>query len=732
MTKSCVNFPLFHWAGGIAAVLAVVAAVSGAFAQERPPAATGAPVVLAPPRPLAPLPPRSVQESPAPRAPAANPSPYGTASPPREVESQGIRVDTLGEIDADSVGALDSNSGGFGVDLWKGSSIGTVTRLLALLKHPLALPTARSLSRRLLLSAARPPRAKDGTSGHGGGHSLLAQRLRTLLAMGDVRSAKALLRVVPVHVSERAIGLVKMRVAFLINDKGGACGEARAGVVNYDGVPWRKAMVYCQYLAGEGPRAGIGVELLREHGVKDDAFFTLAAILGGDNEATFKAPAKLEPLHLAMMRLARVEVSNTVVDSAKAAELRTIAFSPNAELDARLAAAERAEAVGALEAKSLAQIYGAVTFAPADVAAALTNVDSVSGPRGRALLYHAAHAQKVPAAQAEVMAKAFVLARTQGRLPTMVRVFLPLMESIRPTADLAWFAAEAARALYFVGRLQLAGQWESLATRGSSGQGSIHGAGIGAPPPPAVAPSATKAVANITTVKPGASSAAATGVGLWPYAAIAAAGAERKPLPAPAQPAPPGSQGSDAYRPGTAFPPGTATAPTQGPTAADALAGARSVERGPVLDLFTRPAVANETAQTTAKAPPFDSEMFSRWREALPAAEESVSQGQAALLLTLLDALGVSVPASAWLDTVGQVRELGALPQPGLVAALESSSKEGRVGETVLMALALLGTDTTEKLHPSVIGPVVRGLARVGLIREARALALEVAFKVGL
>jgi hypothetical protein len=657
-------------------------------------------------------------------------------------QARGISVDTLGEIDPNSVGVLDANTGGFGVDMWEGSSADTVARLLARIGGPAALPSARALARRLLLNTARPPRGKAARSGGPPAPSLLARRLELLLALGDVESAKALLGVVPVHVAEQAVGLAKLNTAFLMNDTSGACGEARAGIVKYDGAPWRKAMVFCQYLAGEGPAASIGAELLREQGIGDDAFFALAAMLGGDTEVSFTVPAKVEPLHLAMMRVARVQISETLAESAEPVVLRTIAFSPNAALDARLTAAERAEAAGALKTQNLTQIYDAVTFAPGDITTALTNADTLSGPSGRALLYHAARAQKVPAARAEVVAKAFVLARTQGRLATAVRTFLPLLEGVKPTEDLAWFATEAARAFYFVGRLELAGQWASLAKRAFPGQAPKL-ATAGPPPSPSsmVAAGPSRPMNKAIKGQARAPSGASADVRLWPFMAIVAAGADRKTVSAGAKSEAVGKDGGVAEGLNLALPPGSVAAPTkappEGPTAADALAEVRSVETRPGADPVTGagPSIVREKLVAKAKLPSepaFDNAMFALWRQARVTGGETAPPAHGALLLTLLDALGVEVPPQAWLETVGPAREVAALPPPGLVAALDRSAKKGRVGETVLLALAVLGADAPGKLHPSVIGPVVRALVGIGLAREARALALEVAFGAGL
>jgi hypothetical protein len=739
----------------VALLAALVALAPVALAQDAPPAAAGAPTVLGPPQPLTPPARSEVPETrqpgyqpfypPAGQAPAQAPA---LAQPAARPLKGGISVDTLGEIDSNTVGVLDASSGSLGINMWRGTPAGLVDRLLARLRRPAALPAARDLARRLLLTAARPPQGawpKDGPS-------LLAQRLGRLLAFGDVASVNALLRVVPAHVDEKAVARARMNAAFLSNDKSGACNEARAAVGRYSGVAWRKALVFCEHLAGEGARASIGAGLLNEQGVKDDAFFSLVAILGGDKATGFTVPARATPLHLAMMRAAGVQISETVADTAETGVLRAIAFSPNAALDTRLEAAERAEDAGVLEAETLRQIYAGVTFTPGDIQNAPAGSGNFSGPRGRALLYQAARGETRAPARAELIAKAFVLARSEGWIETAVRAFRPLLEEISPSADLAWFAAEAAKALYFAGGADVAAaRWAELAfarpyVPGTGSRAGATGATAGGAvstdvsvwpftaiarlpvaPPPAkamVPPSGTPASAGM----PGAAPGAREGAG----AAAAATGAN----------APPdfSSIGAGSAR---------VTPPEGAPSAADALAGVRRVQPQPLVELITQggsgaapaarepaaagPAPAALPAAAAAAAPPFEDVMFDRWRKVQAGlAGEVTAQRRAAMLLGLLDALGAQVPQQAWIESAGAVREMAALPPPGLIQALDDAARGPRLGETILLVLAVLGPDEPEKLHPSVAGAAVRALVAAGLPAEARALALQVVFGAGL
>ncbi|MDX1485301.1 MAG: hypothetical protein R3229_12560 [Alphaproteobacteria bacterium] len=747
MTRSCVDVRRRGF-GGLASLFAVLTLLgTAASAQDGARPAPGAPVVLAPPKSLSPTdqPPAPRPVAPAdqprlvapPRLRAVQPPPADPAGAATGPVSSGISIDTLADIDADSVGVLDAKSGGLGVNIWAGTSSAMAAQLLRLVDVPSAFPAARALARRLLLSAAHPPRAAKPKGQKPVSPSLLARRVQLLLAFGDVVSADALLRAVPVHVEEKALALARMNVGFLMNDNSSACGEARSGVTDHRGAAWRKALVFCQYLAGNKVQAGIGTELLREQGVDDPGFFSLAAILGGDKDMTFSPSARLEPLHLAMMRVARVQITDTLADGADLATLRTIAFTPNAALDIRLDAAERAEAGGALDAQGLTRLYGAVTFAPGEVEGALTAADTLSGPRGRALLYHAARAQSVPAARAEVLAKAFVMARTQGRLQTTIRAFLPLLETINPTDDLAWFAPEAARALYFLGRVQLAEPWAELALRrapptsaGGLGAG-LGGDGQGAPA------TGTGAEAGSAGPRP---ATASNEIALWPFRTLARIRGQRREAKGAAnaraaQPA--DAQVPEAASSGEVTPPATGKAGVQGPTAAEALAGVRTVAPQPIIDLVAKdPGVPDTTvtaAVPTAPAQPaFDATTFWRWYAAQAEAAPGAEKARAALLLALFEGMGMSIPQNAWIETAATVREMSALPSPGLLAALRNAADGGRVAETVLLALAVLSGDGPDKLHPLVADAVLGSLVGVGLEDEARTLAMEIAFGAGL
>jgi hypothetical protein len=409
--------------------------------------------------------------------------------------------------------------------------------------------------------------------------------------------------------------------------------------------------------------------------VADDTFFSLVHVLGGDRGMAFAAPDQPKPLHLAMMRAGRIQIPDAVVEKGSAAMLRSVAFSPNATLDSRLDAAERAEAYGTLKPSSLAKLYGSINFPPADIAGALTQADKLSGPRARALLYHAAQTQTVAAARAEILAKVFSLARAQGRTGTAVRVFMPILAQVDPSDELAWFARIAARALYLEGAVDVANSWLELAIRAEQ-------------PPKENSDKASGMQASVPA-----------DVALWPLSVLASVPLKSRLIPTGAEVS-------------------TGAVPNGETSATETSATETSAIETSVIE--------------PVGAAPFDVAKFDRWWKSNKSAGDEVQRQRASLFLALAEALGIKVPGVVWLKVATDGRENVTLARPGLIKALEHGAKAGRLAETVLLSAIALGDEAPGKLHPSIIAPVVRSLIIAGFSEEARAMAVETVFGAGL
>ena len=369
--------------------------------------------------------------------------------PPAPVPAD-VRVDRLSTVDADSIGVLTAEQGGFGAGTWQGTRRSLVEVLLPRLPVGTGSRAMRDLMRRLLLSAAGAP---EGESAPG---SLVALRAKMLLAMGDFGGVEGLLAATSARTADPDLARIRVDALLLTGDTAGACALVEDRIGEGGSVFWQKALIFCQALAGEHDKAAVGVALLGEMGEADPAFRTLVAALAGE-------PGRLEslsdptPLHLAMARAAKVMLPADVVSSEDLAVLRVVAVAPNASEEVRLAAADRAQAAGALAADTLRQLYAAAVEPSAAVAE--------NGSLARAVAYRAAVAGETPKARAEAVERALRAGREQGRYGATALVYLPLVEGIPISPESMFFAPEAIAALLVAGKPEAAEEWyAALAT----------------------------------------------------------------------------------------------------------------------------------------------------------------------------------------------------------------------------------------------------------------------------
>ena len=112
---------------------------------------------------------------------------------------------------------------------------------------------------------------------------------------------------------------------------------------------------------------------------------------------------------------------------------------------------------------------------------------------------------------------------------------------------------------------------------------------------------------------------------------------------------------------------------------------------------------------------------------------EAVALARANWLAVLVDALGGRIDPEAWDRLMRDERAVAArAPAPALANGLQKAAEGGLLGETVLLALLLIGDDGPAAAGVATVGPVVSGLVSVGLREEARAIALEAALAAGL
>ena len=539
--------------------------------------------------------------------------------------SSAIEVNPLAEIAPDSIGTLDPGAGGFGIEMWQGSDRRIVTRLLGLLPDTMSSRGMRALARRLLTSIASPPISQFEIADEVE-QSLLGLRIERLMALGEVAELNDLLAVVPSRRDDEPRARTRVEGLLLAHDTTEACRLVRNGIASYHQVPyWQKAMVLCQMIAGDVDQMMLGLDLLRERGGDDPVFFALTGALFGV-EPVIPEDATLTPLHLAMVQTIGTALPPGQIARATPALLLAIARMPNLDVEQRAAAVERACAMGLLDGATLARAYDGFSFTPEELAGAISATETMAGVRLHALLYQAAREQNLPASRAEILRVALELGTAEGLYQALVPVYLPLLLEVPVTPTLSWFAADAGRALYAVGRYEQASAWLMLGRQEA-------------------------------LINPQAGTAAAS---LWPYSRLAG---------------------------------GTAVT-TDGTLAAWRALRAGMGAGGAGGD------VGLHRSQT--------------------------------LLRAAFQALGERDPLS-W----GQIAAEGEVanriaPNAALLYALDDASESRRIGETVLLALIVLGAEGPGESHAYALSAALTALTRVGLETEARALAIEAALASGI
>jgi hypothetical protein len=153
--------------------------------------------------------------------------------------------------------------------------------------------------------------------------------------------------------------------------------------------------------------------------------------------------------------------------------------------------------------------------------------------------------------------------------------------------------------------------------------------------------------------------------------------------------------------------------------------GAGGTGLWPLATIAALPASAVAGPGAAAPVGAFDATGFIRWVATVPEPERLP---KAAIVLTLLDAMGAGVPPETWAPYLDATN---ARLSP-LVGPLSRAADGRRVGETVLLGLAALGSGDPSRWSPDTIGAVAAALNRVALGSDAAALVLDFAVASGL
>lgn len=386
--------------------------------------------------------------------------PSDDAPAPSGEGPSGITVQDLPQARFESAGTLAPSEGGLGGDMWAGTVreiiVGNLGNLPA---HP-AAPTVRDVERRLLLTPAELPQGLQV------GPDVLTLRARRLHAMGALDGLVALFDRLPAGERGAELGRVEVETRLAAGQYDQACAVADRHVRRHDAPLFSRVKVMCHVMRGESDMAVFTLGLLREEQAADPRFLSLLAAMQGEEEAAVDSMADPTPLELAMLFQAGRGFPVQDVDTLSPLALRALAQHQDAAARVRLEAVERGVDSGLVPARLYQSALREVAAGVEPRGPEQLENSGAEGTELRVQAYASATGAADPETVALVLTEAWARAARDGASESlMAYATVEPLAAIEPAPDLAWFAADAARAAYIAGRRALGDRWYGLMQR---------------------------------------------------------------------------------------------------------------------------------------------------------------------------------------------------------------------------------------------------------------------------
>lgn len=378
-------------------------------------------------------------------------------TPPRASTPAGIDATTLEPLDLSWTDALSKGEAALPRDLWQGTSRAVIRALLGQL-GPTDSPALRALARRLLLSGAAIQRGDDPADGP----SLVLLRAQALARLGVLSGAETVLDNVPAAKLGDAGQRLRIELAFAANDIAGACQRVATGLTQHQNVWWDEANIACELLSGAREKAALSRDILHDRDPSaDPQFDVLIGAANGMRGAKLDRHVTLTPLRATLWALSKRPLPAEVIATLDAPTAAAFAGSSEPPPN-RLAAAERAAALGAWPPQRLAELYGKAGFEDPEPAASQGDERLGETPLGRAQLFATARTNSDPARRAEALLQFLRAARLHDFYFVAARLAAPIILSIGPSGATREAAPFFTRALIAAAQTRDVAAWLPL------------------------------------------------------------------------------------------------------------------------------------------------------------------------------------------------------------------------------------------------------------------------------
>ena len=367
---------------------------------------------------------------------------------PEQVETTQLSTDAF------STGTLDRFTGALPPTLWHGSDGQTLEYLLTQMPTRPASPSLGETMKRVLLSPGPGPQ--------GAAVSLGGKKLLALARVGFADEARTVASLSIASRGDPWTGQAEAVADLLSGEVVAACRRNANLSSGRDELFWVRLRAFCYAQAGEMDAADLTLAILRDQGALDasDTAFLTAAVTGA---APKSPPAAKNALQYAIARQLNLPFLPGLLDEADAGVLAAVATDVSLDAATRIAAAERAIAMGVMGPAVLSGLLQSVEFDVAEISNATGSArDRAGDPLTDALLYQSIGEMAAPEFlrdKAQRIALALSLGDSFHRAYSLSLLYADEIEALEGAIVSADEASSFAMARMAVGDSVGAGQW---------------------------------------------------------------------------------------------------------------------------------------------------------------------------------------------------------------------------------------------------------------------------------
>jgi hypothetical protein len=363
---------------------------------------------------------------------------FGQLPAPLDSRGRSVEVGDLGPAPA-------PDKSGLPYEMWEGLDLAKLEQLMAEIEMPPRSPALAGLWRRFLTAdVATPAGARDT--------EFQAVRLEALYRSGLVAGMEALLDRQPTR--QPVLALMRLRLDLARGRRTEACASQREATAVKADLPRPlrlEALLaggWCAAVAGNGPAAGLAADLAREEGAEQGFALQALDALALGRKPAGPLPKRLGPLDYRLWELGGGDLAQAI-DHANPALLVALAEDQNTPPRERIAAAEAAAKLGALDGDRLAEVWRRTSAGRPDESPNAVAADVVVR---RAALFRAAEAERTPQRKARQIRALLDDARRVGLYVPAARALERATAELQVTPEIGWFAETAIEVMLLGGR----------------------------------------------------------------------------------------------------------------------------------------------------------------------------------------------------------------------------------------------------------------------------------------